>query len=44
MAGLDIRSMELDKSIAVKVTAVDSLVGGLLDAIGDLLAKIWVDL
>ena len=42
VTGLELLYVAVDKSIVVKVTGVDSLLGGLLGVIGDLLATIGV--
>ena len=42
VTGLELLYVAVDKSIVVKVTGVNSLLGGLLGVIGSLLAKIGV--
>lgn len=44
VTGLEFLYVAVDKILVVKVTGVDSLLGGLLDFIGDLLAKIGLSL
>ena len=44
VTGLELLYVAVDKSIVVKVTGVDSLLGGLLGVIGSLLVKIRINL